>query len=47
MARQQQELDFSDDIAAYISGRLLNIGSDTTSNTLYGFAPAMIAFPEV
>ncbi|KAI4242532.1 MAG: hypothetical protein LQ352_007211 [Teloschistes flavicans] len=47
MARQQKELGFSDDRAAYISGSLLEAGSDTTSNTLYGFIQAMLLFPEV
>ncbi|KAL8764749.1 MAG: hypothetical protein Q9194_006865 [Teloschistes cf. exilis] len=47
MARQQEELGFSDDRAAYISGSLLEAGSDTTSNTLYGFIRAMLLFPEV
>ncbi|KAL9107790.1 MAG: hypothetical protein Q9187_008378 [Circinaria calcarea] len=47
MARQQEELGFSDDQAAYISGGLLEAGSDTTSNTLYGFIQAMVLFPDV
>ena len=47
MARQQKLLGFSDDRAAYISGSLLEAGSDTTSNTLYGFIQAMLLFPEV
>ena len=33
--------------AAYISGTLLEAGSDTTSSTLYGFVLAMFQFPEV
>jgi cytochrome P450 len=47
MARAQQEEGFSDDQAAYISGTLLEAGSDTTSNTLYAFVQAMLLFPEV
>jgi hypothetical protein len=33
--------------AAYISGTLLEAGSDTTSSTLYGFIQAMLLFPDV
>ncbi|KAG4433719.1 hypothetical protein IFR05_010800 [Cadophora sp. M221] len=38
---------FSDEQAAYITGSLLEGGSDTTSGTLVGFIHAMMAFPEV
>ena len=47
MARHQETDGFSDEQAAYISGSLLEAGSDTTSNTLYGFVQAMVLFPEV
>lgn len=47
MAKAQQAEGFSDDQAAYISGTLLEAGSDTTSSTLYGFVQAMVLFPEV
>lgn len=47
MARVQEKEGFSDDQAAYISGTLLEAGSDTTSSTLYGFVQAMVLFPEV
>ncbi|KAL2005346.1 hypothetical protein VTN00DRAFT_2557 [Thermoascus crustaceus] len=47
MAKMQKEEGFSDDQAAYISGTLLEAGSDTTSSTLYGFVQAMVLFPEV
>jgi cytochrome P450 len=47
MARHQQTDGFSDSLAAYISGSLLEAGSDTTSNTLYGFVQAMVLFPAV
>ncbi|KAH8807119.1 putative cytochrome P450 oxidoreductase [Xylogone sp. PMI_703] len=47
MAKMQQEEGFDDDQAAYISGTLLEAGSDTTSSTLVGFIQAMVLFPEV
>jgi cytochrome P450 len=47
MAKVQEAEKFSDDLAAYISGTLLEAGSDTTSNTLYGFIKAMVLFPDV
>ena len=47
MARQQNKIGFDDEQAAYISGTLLEAGSDTTSNTLYGFVQAMVLFPDV
>lgn len=47
LARQQEQEGFSDDLAAYISGTLLEAGSDTTSSTLYGFVQAMVLFPDV
>ena len=37
----------SDDQAAYLSGSLLEAGSDTTSSILVGFVQAMMVFPEV
>ncbi len=46
MARVQEKEGFSDDQAAYISGTLLEAGSDTTSSTLYGFVQAMVLFPD-
>lgn len=46
-AKVQQEECFSDLQAAYITGTVLEAGSDTTSNTLYAFIQAMIVFPEV
>ena len=42
---QDKEL-FSDEQAAYITGSLLEAGSDTTSGTLVGFIQAMLMFPE-
>jgi hypothetical protein len=47
MAEAQKADVFSDDQAAYISGTLLEAGSDTTSSTLYAFVQAMLLFPEV
>ncbi|KAL3476681.1 cytochrome P450 [Aspergillus californicus] len=47
MNEVQNKDGFSDDQACYISGTLLEAGSDTTSNTLYGFVQAMLLFPEV
>lgn len=40
-------MKFSDDQAAYISGSVLEAGSDTTAATLVGFVQAMVLFPEV
>ncbi|OQD76085.1 hypothetical protein PENDEC_c005G00753 [Penicillium decumbens] len=47
MYEAQKKDGFSDDQAAYISGTLLEAGSDTTSSTLYAFVQAMLLFPEV
>ncbi|KAG9603021.1 putative cytochrome P450, partial [Aureobasidium melanogenum] len=47
MAQAQQEEGFSDDQAAYITGTLLEAGSDTTASTLYAFVQAMLLFPTV
>lgn len=38
---------FSDDLAGYLMGSLLQAGSETTSNILVAFVQAMIIFPEV
>ena len=43
----QKEEKFSDDLAAYISGSLLQAGSDTTATILIGFVQAMVVFPDV
>ncbi|EXJ79927.1 cytochrome P450 oxidoreductase [Capronia epimyces CBS 606.96] len=45
--RAQQTEKFTDDAAGYMSGSLLEAGSDTTSSTLYGFIQAMLVWPEV
>lgn len=43
----QREENFSDDLAAYISGSLLQAGSETTASILVGFVQAMVIFPDV
>ncbi|KAH6695143.1 cytochrome P450 [Plectosphaerella plurivora] len=45
--RVQSKEGFSDDAAGYISGSLLEAGSDTTASTLYGFIQAILVWPEV
>ena len=47
MVKAQDVEGFSDDLAGYISGSLLEAGSDTTAATLVGFVQAMVVFPEV
>ncbi|KAL1890728.1 hypothetical protein Sste5346_008053 [Sporothrix stenoceras] len=47
LAEAQKKEGFSDDQACYISGTLLEAGSDTTSNTIYAFVQAMLLYPEV
>lgn len=47
LAEAQEKEGFSDDQAAYISGTVLEAGSDTTSNTLYAFIQAMVLYPDV
>ena len=46
MKKVQESEGFDDDQAAYISGTLLEAGSDTTSSTLYAFLQAMLLYPE-
>lgn len=47
IAESQKTSGFSDDLAAYISGTILEAGSDTTSNTLAAFLQAMLLYPAV
>jgi cytochrome P450 len=47
LVAEQQNDGFSDDQASYITGTLLEAGSDTTANTLYGFVCALLIYPEV
>ncbi|CAG8950033.1 hypothetical protein HYFRA_00004367 [Hymenoscyphus fraxineus] len=44
---QKEEEIFSDDLAAYLGGSLLQAGSETTSSILVGFIQAMTIFPDV
>lgn len=46
VAAQKAE-GFDDAQASYITGTLLEAGSDTTSSTLYAFVQAMLLYPEV
>ncbi|KAF2124375.1 cytochrome P450 [Dothidotthia symphoricarpi CBS 119687] len=46
LARAQDEEGFSDALAGYVSGSMLEAGSDTTAATLIGFFQAMVLFPE-
>ncbi|RDA93281.1 hypothetical protein CP533_2066 [Ophiocordyceps camponoti-saundersi (nom. inval.)] len=47
LIRVQKEIGFSDELACYMSGSLLQAGSETTSAILIGFFQAMLLFPEV
>ncbi|KAI1125417.1 cytochrome P450 [Nemania abortiva] len=47
LVRAQDELKFSDGVAGYLSGTLLEAGSDTSASTLIGFIQALLIFPEV
>ncbi|KAL6898673.1 cytochrome P450 [Trichoderma evansii] len=43
----QKELGFSDELACYMGGSLLQAGSETTAIILVGFFEAMLVYPEV
>ncbi|KIA75782.1 hypothetical protein HK57_00396 [Aspergillus ustus] len=43
----QKEQGFSDELASYLSGSLLQAGSETTAAILIGFVQAMLRFPDV
>jgi cytochrome P450 len=47
LVKSQESEGFSDDLAAYISGSMLEAGSDTTYSTLVGFVQAMVLYPDV
>ncbi|KAH7311321.1 putative cytochrome P450 [Stachybotrys elegans] len=47
LVREQKKHGFNDDFAAYITGTLLEAGTDTTANTLIWFLCAMLLFPKV
>ncbi|KAI0154647.1 cytochrome P450 [Xylariaceae sp. FL1272] len=47
LIRMQEEESFTDDFAAYLSGSLLQAGSETTANILIAFVQAVVIYPEV
>lgn len=47
LIKMQKKESFSDDLATYISGSILQAGSETTSGILVGCVQAMAVFPEV
>jgi len=47
LVRDQALYSIDDDLASYITGTLLEAGSETTANTLIGFLCAMLVFPDV
>ncbi|KAJ8128204.1 hypothetical protein O1611_g5430 [Lasiodiplodia mahajangana] len=47
VVRAQDELKLPDGIAGYLTGSLLEAGSDTSASTLIGFLQALLIFPEV
>jgi len=47
LVKAQDVEGFSDALAGYTSGSLLEAGSDTTAATLHAFIQAMIVFPDV
>lgn len=47
LLRAQEKEGFTDAAASYISGSLLEAGSDTTAATLYAFIQAVLVWPEV
>ncbi|KAF2177781.1 cytochrome P450 [Zopfia rhizophila CBS 207.26] len=47
LVQMQSKEGFTDDLAAYISGSILQAGSETTASILVGFVQAMVIWPEV
>ncbi|KAI0146818.1 cytochrome P450 [Xylariaceae sp. FL1272] len=47
IARAQDQLKISDGQAGYLSGSILEAGSDTSASTLVAFIQALLIFPEV
>ncbi|KAI1734976.1 cytochrome P450 [Xylaria scruposa] len=47
IVRAQDDFNFSDGLAGYLSGSLLEAGSDTSASTLIGFIQALLIFPDV
>jgi cytochrome P450 len=46
MFKYQEKHGFSDNWASYVSGTLLEAGSDTTASIFLSFAVAMVNFPD-
>lgn len=47
LVQMQVKEGFPDDLAAYISGSVLQAGSETTASILVGFVQAIVIWPEV
>lgn len=47
LAKQQETSAFSDDLASYTAGSLLEAGTDTTASTVYAFIQALLLHPSV
>ncbi|KAI2618200.1 cytochrome P450 [Hypoxylon sp. NC1633] len=47
LVKAQKAQNISDDLAAYVSGSILQAGSETTASILVGFVQAMVIFPQV
>jgi cytochrome P450 len=46
-AKTQKTENFSDELAAYSCGTLLEAGADTTASALYAFVLAMVVWPDI
>lgn len=46
IVEMQQQQGFSDEFASYVACTFFEAGSETTSSELYGFAQAMLLYPE-
>jgi cytochrome P450 len=47
IVEMQQQEGFSDDFAMYVASTIFEAGSETTASELYGFAQAMLLYPDV
>lgn len=47
IVKMQKQEGLSDDLAAYISGQILQAGSETTASIIVGFIQAMVIHPDV
>lgn len=47
LVKIQKDEGISDEFAAYLSGSVLQAGSETTASILVGFVQAMVLFPDV